>query len=58
MGSIAEHTDLSWEIPGLRADVDLPLDDPRFLFAGLMTRTGAGWHDDRGSGSRDEGAAR
>lgn len=27
MGSTIKHTDLSWEFPGLRADVDLVLED-------------------------------
>ena len=28
MGNIARHTDLSWELPGLRANVDVPLRTP------------------------------
>jgi hypothetical protein len=30
MGSTVKHTDLSWEIPSLRADIDLPFEDFEF----------------------------
>jgi hypothetical protein len=32
MGIVVRHTDLSWQIPGPRADVDLPLDAMRWSF--------------------------
>jgi hypothetical protein len=55
MGRIAKYTDLSWEVPGLRADVDVPLEDPTFLVPDLVTWAGAEWHDDRDRGPRDLG---
>lgn len=44
MGSTIKHTDLSWELPGPRADIDLPLET--FERAAPRTRT---WAADSGS---------
>jgi hypothetical protein len=42
MGDIAKYTDLSWEIPGLRAFVDVPLEDIDFQVSGDETQSGLG----------------
>jgi hypothetical protein len=46
MGRTVKHTDLSWEVPGLRADVDVPLEDPVFPGSDLAPWAGADWPDD------------
>ena len=53
MGRIAKHTDLSWEVPGLRADVDVPLEYPAFLVPDVVTWANAEWHDDPDRERRD-----
>jgi hypothetical protein len=53
MGRIAKHTDLSWEVPGLRADVDVPLEYPAFLVPDVVAWANAEWHDDRDRERRD-----
>jgi hypothetical protein len=58
MGRIAKHTDLSWEFPGLRAEVDVPLEEPTIPLPSLVTRTGTEWRDGRDPGSLDERAVR
>lgn len=57
MGNIARHTDLSWEAPGLRADVELPLE---FLIRrpGILPGTRLDWHGARDHGASDAGAER
>ncbi len=57
MGSIAKHTDLSWEVPGLRAHVDVPLEDTESQVLGHGTSSGIGsaWMQARNLGSWDDG---
>jgi hypothetical protein len=57
MGRIAKHTDLSWEVPGLRADVDVPLEYPAFPGSDLVPWAGAEWHDDPDREPQHESAA-
>lgn len=61
MGNIAKYTDLSAELPGLRAHVDVPLDETEFRIAGYgpwpVIRSGWAWGDAPDSGTRDEDPA-
>jgi hypothetical protein len=41
MGNTIKHTDLSWEVPGARADVNVPLTDIEFVRSGPETSFGA-----------------
>lgn len=58
MSGIAEYTDLSWEIPGPRAIVDVPLENIGLQVPGYGTRSGVGsaWHDAPDFGSSDDSA--
>lgn len=58
MGRIARHIDLSWEVPGLRADVDVPLESPAIMVSGLAAWAGAEPPDGLGRPSREESPAR
>jgi hypothetical protein len=53
MGRIVKYTDLSWEIPGPRAYVDVPLEGPGLL-PDLATWARAEWHDNH---AREESPA-
>ena len=57
MGNIARHTDLSWELPGLRANVDVPLEDTEFRGHGTPSTVDSGWIHARDLRSWDESAA-
>jgi hypothetical protein len=53
MGSSIKHTDLSWELPGPRADMDLPLEGiERHQASGPTTGPWPEW----GPGPWDENA--
>jgi hypothetical protein len=56
MSSIAKRTNLSWEIPGSRAIVDVPLENIDLRVRGYGTRSGVGsaWHDAPDFGSWDD----
>ena len=58
MGNIANYTDLSAELPTVRADVDVPLEDGWIRISWLWTRfvTGLGWarYDVPASGDGDD----
>jgi hypothetical protein len=56
--SIAKYTDLSWEIPGPKAIVDVPLEDEHLQVPGYGLRPGVGpvWHDAPDFGSRGDSA--
>jgi hypothetical protein len=40
MGNTIKYTDLSWEVPGVRADVDVPLTDIEVVPSGPETWLG------------------
>ena len=56
MGNIARYTDLSAELPGVRAHVDVPLDETEFRIswyeAWPVTRSGRARGDAPDSGTR------
>ncbi len=55
MGSSTKHTDLSWELPGPRADVDLPLEGIAQEVPGTGTGPGeSDWDDAWVSGPWNE----
>lgn len=58
MGSTTKHTDLSWEVPGPRAIVPVPLEGTDYQVPGHVTRSGAGseWRDTPDFGSWDDSA--
>ncbi len=58
MGSIAKYTDLSWEIPGPRAIVNVALEDVDLQVPGHGGRSGVGseWRDAPDFGSWDDSA--
>jgi hypothetical protein len=58
MGKMIKQTDLSWELPGFRANVDLPLGDVEFLiFNPTITSNGdSQWYDTQDDGPRDDDA--
>jgi len=57
MGRIVKYTDLSWEIPGPRAYVDIPLEGPGLL-PDLATWASAEWPDNGAREAREESPAR